>query len=95
MSKVTSKLQVTMPKAIADQYRISPGDEIQWLPAGEIIKVLPPAINPPVTTSQTRLKLFDQATLRQQRRQKDRARVPETTNRGWTREDLYDGRGSH
>ena len=34
MAKVTSKLQVTVPKAIADHYGIRPGDEIQWIPAG-------------------------------------------------------------
>src|SRR5439155_715229 len=29
MPKVTSKLQLTVPKAIADQYGIRPGDELQ------------------------------------------------------------------
>ena len=28
MAKVTSKLQLTLPKAIADQYKIRPGDEL-------------------------------------------------------------------
>ena len=31
MAKVTSKLQVTLPKALADQYGIEPGDEIGWV----------------------------------------------------------------
>ncbi|MEK7258043.1 MAG: SUMF1/EgtB/PvdO family nonheme iron enzyme, partial [Bacteroidota bacterium] len=31
MAKVTSKLQVTVPKIIADQYGIRPGDEIEWV----------------------------------------------------------------
>jgi AbrB family looped-hinge helix DNA binding protein len=31
MAKVTSKLQVTIPKAIADRYRIRPGDEIEFV----------------------------------------------------------------
>ena len=30
MSKVTSKLQVTRPKAIADAHGIRSGDEIEW-----------------------------------------------------------------
>ena len=34
MSKVTSKLQVTLPKTIADRYGIQPGDEIEWSAAG-------------------------------------------------------------
>ncbi|PZP64635.1 MAG: AbrB family transcriptional regulator, partial [Azospira oryzae] len=29
MAKVTSKLQVTLPKALAQRYRIRPGDEIE------------------------------------------------------------------
>lgn len=37
MSRVTSKLQVTVPKAIADRFAIHPGDEIDWLPAGEVV----------------------------------------------------------
>ncbi len=39
MSKVTSKLQVTIPKVVANQYGIKPGDEIEFLPAGESIRV--------------------------------------------------------
>ena len=33
MAKVTSKLQVTIPKAIAEQYGIKPGDEIEFRPS--------------------------------------------------------------
>jgi bifunctional DNA-binding transcriptional regulator/antitoxin component of YhaV-PrlF toxin-antitoxin module len=39
MPKVTSKLQLTVHKAIADQYGIKPGDELEWIPAGESIRV--------------------------------------------------------
>ena len=41
MSKVTSKLQVTLPKAIAQAHGIRPGDEIEWASAGETIRVQP------------------------------------------------------
>jgi AbrB family looped-hinge helix DNA binding protein len=34
MPKVTSKLRLTVPKAIADQYGIRAGDELEWIPAG-------------------------------------------------------------
>lgn len=95
MSKVTSKLQVTLPKALADQYGITPGDEIEWIAAGEVIKVLPPSANAPAVHPQSRLKLFDQSTVRQKHRQKGRVSARKLTNRGWTREDLYDGRRSH
>jgi bifunctional DNA-binding transcriptional regulator/antitoxin component of YhaV-PrlF toxin-antitoxin module len=37
--KVTSKLQLTVPKRIADQYGIRPGDELLWIPAGESIRM--------------------------------------------------------
>ena len=42
MAKVTSKLQLTVPKAIADRYGIRPGDELDWVPAGDAIRVIPP-----------------------------------------------------
>lgn len=40
MSKVTSKLQVTLPKAIADRYGVGPGSVVVFEPAGESIRVL-------------------------------------------------------
>jgi bifunctional DNA-binding transcriptional regulator/antitoxin component of YhaV-PrlF toxin-antitoxin module len=95
MSKVTSKLQVTLPKALANRYGISPGDEIQWIAAGEVIKVLPTQSPAQVADSESRLRVFEQATVRQQERQKGRRSEPQVTDRGWTREDLYDERGSH
>jgi AbrB family looped-hinge helix DNA binding protein len=42
MAKVTSKFRVTMPKKIAESYSIRPGDEIDWVPAGDVIHVIPP-----------------------------------------------------
>jgi len=84
---VTSKLQVTVPKAIADRYRIRPGDEIIWLAAGDSIRVLPKA-TPEKPSVESRLRRFDEATRRQRTRNKG---VPASTaTRGWTREDLYD-----
>ena len=41
MAKVTSKLQLTIPKAIADRYKIRPGDTLEWVPAGDAIRVIP------------------------------------------------------
>jgi AbrB family looped-hinge helix DNA binding protein len=34
MSKVTGKLQVTLPKSIAERFNIKPGDQIEWEAAG-------------------------------------------------------------
>jgi AbrB family looped-hinge helix DNA binding protein len=89
MSRVTSKLQVTVPKAIATQFGIRPGDEIQWEPAGEVIRVVPPRRKTPVLDRETRLRLFDAATERQKRRQAGRPRRGPARDRGWRREDLY------
>ena len=41
MAKVTSKLQVTIPKAIADRHGLRPGDEIEWVSTGDAIRVAP------------------------------------------------------
>ena len=95
MPKVTSKLQLTVPKAIADQYGIRPGDELQWSPAGDVIRVVPARLGAKAKEGlsiRDRLELFDKATYRQQKRQasvrKSRGKVI-SKDRGWKREDLY------
>jgi AbrB family looped-hinge helix DNA binding protein len=95
MSKVTSKRQVTVPKEIADQYGIEPGDEITWQPAGDTIRVIPSGEVRKPMDRESRLRLFDQATERQEERDARRreARLPSeepAQRRGWKREDLYD-----
>jgi len=89
MSKVTSKLQVSVPKVIAERYRIRPGDEIEWIAAGDTIRVLPAQRRRPVEDVSSRLRLFDAATARQHRRQTRARRTPSPRERGWKREDLY------
>ena len=93
MSKVTSKLQVTLPKAVAKQLGINPGDEIDWEVAGEALRVIPARKRRREKSDvQARLRLFDQATRRQQKRGSMIApALLETAKygRGWTREDLY------
>jgi len=94
MAKVTSKLQLTLPKAIADQYKIRPGDNLDWLPAGEAIRVVKrdAADGAEPATIKERLQLFDQATARQRKRQagSGKRRPASQSGRGWTREELYD-----
>jgi AbrB family looped-hinge helix DNA binding protein len=92
MSKVTSKLQITIPKRIADEYGISPGDEIDFQPAGEAIRLIPAgAPRSSGLTLAERLRLFDRATERQRSRE---ATMPPpahaATDRGWTRDELYE-----
>ena len=91
MAKVTSKLQITIPKRLAEQYRIAPGDDIEFVPAGDGIRLVPSS-SPVVRelSAEERLRLFDEATARQ------RAREPHLTSsaerpavRDWTRDKLY------
>jgi AbrB family looped-hinge helix DNA binding protein len=87
MSRVTSKLQVTIPKAVADRYEITPGAEVVFEPAGDVIRVVPE--KRPVRDPRERVRLFEQAVARQRQREAGRI-LPEAQDRGWSREDLYD-----
>jgi AbrB family looped-hinge helix DNA binding protein len=88
MAKVTSKYQVTLPKKIAEQYRIRPGDDIDRVPAGEVIRVIPPGKQAPSQDRESQLRLFDQATLRHRKRPSAPV-AGRPRDRGWTRDDLY------
>jgi AbrB family looped-hinge helix DNA binding protein len=100
MPKVTSKLQLTVPKAIADRYGIRPGDELEWIPAGDSIRVelaRHKAKAGHELTTEGRLELFDANTkwldeLQADQLREARARATSLTreNRGWTREELYE-----
>lgn len=89
MSKVTSKLQVTLPKAVADQVGIRPGDRLEWRVAGHEIRVRVPGARATVLSRGERLERFDEATRRiktwNRRRASGRGRA-----RGWTRGELYE-----
>ena len=87
MARVTSKLQVTIPKAVADRYAIEPGTDIAFEPAGDVIRVVPQGR--PVRDPRERIRLFERVLLRQQEREAGRTRQ-EVRDRGWSREDLYD-----
>ena len=87
MSKVTSKLQITIPKAVATKCGISPGDHIDWQTEGRTIKLIPKIVGTaqPVEVEE-RLRLFDEATARVVSLSVREAQA----SRGWTREELYD-----
>jgi AbrB family looped-hinge helix DNA binding protein len=102
MAKVTSKLQLTVPKAIADQYGIKPGDELEFVPAGESIRI--ELVRRKVRaghelTTEERLAIFDEGTgrldaLQAEELKKNQGKRVTRETRGWTREDLYnDDRG--
>lgn len=88
MSKVTSKLQLTIPKALAEQFQIEPGDEVEWVVSGDSLRLVPGRAASKPNDPARRLRLFDAATARQARRQQGRAPA-KTVGRGWTREELY------
>ena len=101
---MTSKLQLTVPKAIANQYGIRPGDELEWIPAGESIRielVRRKANEGHELTTEERLALFDANMERidkLQAKELEEAKAKGTRitreNRGWTREESYnDDRG--
>ena len=92
MAKVTSKLQVTIPKAIAEQYEIAPGDELEWIPADDAVRVVPAKLLRRTLGSAERLELFDAATRRQRERERNQpaAASSEPPARGWTRAELYE-----
>lgn len=88
MAKITSKYQVTVPKVIAEEYALHPGDNIEWIPAGDVIHVVPALRQSSPLDTESRLRLFDQATERHKRRERTR-KVRPAKDRGWRREDLY------
>ena len=88
MAKVTSKLQVTIPRHIADAAGIAPGDTIEFVRSGNGLRVTLDSAAPFVADVTDRLAAFDAATQRQEARQR-KARARPGTRRGWTREQLY------
>jgi AbrB family looped-hinge helix DNA binding protein len=91
MSKVTSKLQVTIPKRIAEQFSIRPGDEIDFVATAEGLRIVTAARPDAGALSVAeRLRLFEEGNERQRCRQ-ERMKLPANppTERGWTREELY------
>lgn len=103
MPKVTSKLQLTVPKKIADQYGIRPGDELEWIPAGESIRVelvRRKARAGQQLSAEERMALFEANMERVDRLQAEQMKEARESNapsmrekRGWTREELCEDRG--
>jgi AbrB family looped-hinge helix DNA binding protein len=89
MSKVTSKYQVSIPKALADRLGVRPGDEVERRVTGDEFRVRPARLEKPLSVEE-RLKRFDETTKRVAAYQKGRRLKG---SRDWTREDLYYDRG--
>ena len=91
MAKVTGKLQITLPKALADRCGIRAGDDLDVRSTGRSIQIERRTRSEADSLRAERLQHFDAASRRQRARQAGRTAVP-ARSRGWTREELY-GRG--
>ena len=91
MAKVTSKLQVTIPKRIAERYAIAPGDDIEFIAAGDGIRIVPAGKGGTGKLSTAeRLRLFRAASVRQRAREKAMSLPGEASgSREWTRAEIY------
>lgn len=91
MAKVTSKLQITLPKRLAEEYGIEPGHEIEFVPAGDVIRLVPPErATRPRLSREERTRLFEDMIARQREREVRMELPPEPpSGRDWQREDLY------
>jgi bifunctional DNA-binding transcriptional regulator/antitoxin component of YhaV-PrlF toxin-antitoxin module len=92
VGKVTSKLQVTVPRTVADRLGIVPGDDLEWRVEGDAATVRRTTL-PRLTLDERRAILDDmirrdEARARARRGDRPAGRAPRR-HRGWTRQDLY------
>jgi len=90
MSKVTTKRQVTLPKELADEYGIEPGDEIHWERAGDALRVVTSTRGRVGPSVEERLRMFDDATARVSERWAGSRPLATPAPRGWTRDELHE-----
>ena len=88
MTRVTGKFQITLPKRIVDTYGIRVGDEVELVAAGEAIAIVPARATRPSVSPAGRLRYFDEATRRQQARDRSHKQTS-PQDRGWSRQELY------
>jgi bifunctional DNA-binding transcriptional regulator/antitoxin component of YhaV-PrlF toxin-antitoxin module len=89
VGKITSKYQLTLPRHVADQRGVEPGDEVQWDVHGSAAMLRPARLQKPRLSVEHRLRLFDASVRRQAERQRERSTTEPASPR-WTREELYD-----
>jgi len=89
MTRVTGKFQITLPKRLVDAFGIRVGDEVELLAAGDAIRIVPARAVRSALMTEQQLRLFDETTQRLKKRPKE-GKLPSGTDRGWTRDELYD-----
>ena len=91
MAKVTSKLQLTLPKAMADAHSVRPGSEVRFESAVDCIRLVIGKGRHGLPREE-KLRLMGESRERQKARNA-RWKGGETLHdRGWKREEIY-GRG--
>jgi len=94
VSRVTSKLQVTLPKAIADLHHVRPGSEIQFESGIDCIRIVVGKSRLELPLEE-KLRLLKEMRKRQQLRNNDFRRPAKAVRRGWRRDDLYERGAAH
>ena len=89
MTRVTGKFQITLPKRLVDAFGICVGDEVELVAAGDAIRIVPASAIRSGLSTQEKLRLFDESTQRMKASALEK-KLPVTTDRGWTRDELYD-----
>ncbi len=89
MSKVTSNLQITIPRTLADRYGIRAGDEVRWevREAGPLM--LPERSARARPAPAERAARFREAVDRVRSLQADVRPASPRADRGWTRDDAH------
>lgn len=88
MSKVTGKLQITIPKALAERHHISPGCSVHFDSMGRDLLLRLEDSQHKTMDRHARLASFDESTRRL--RNLARPSSGKHPDRGWTRDDLYE-----
>jgi bifunctional DNA-binding transcriptional regulator/antitoxin component of YhaV-PrlF toxin-antitoxin module len=91
MSKVSSKYQITLPRSLARAHQIVPGEEVVFEEAGSALYLRRGQKDTQAIKNESidKLKRFDLASARQKSRDRTWSSMPTASDRGWTREELY------
>jgi bifunctional DNA-binding transcriptional regulator/antitoxin component of YhaV-PrlF toxin-antitoxin module len=93
MAKVTSKLQITVPKAVADAHALRTGSEVQFESAVDCIRLV---VGKPRSglSKDEKLRLLRESGERQKARNARWNGLETPHSRGWKREDVYERGGT-
>jgi bifunctional DNA-binding transcriptional regulator/antitoxin component of YhaV-PrlF toxin-antitoxin module len=93
MARVTGKLQITVPKAVADAHALRTGSEVQFESAVDCIRLVVGQPRPGLSKDE-KLRLLRESGARQKARNARWSGFETLQDRGWKREDLYERGGT-